>query len=74
MLALALELPDFPLVPDLLGLDISFVRFDLAELFAEFEVPGFEISHTLHHLHFEIMLIGLDLSQPLAKLSEKVTV
>ncbi len=71
MLALALELSHFPFVPDLLGLDISLVRFHLAQLFAEFKVAGFEISHTLQHLHFEIMFIGFDLSQLLAKLFRK---
>ena len=67
VLDLALQFPDLPLVPDLLGLHVPLVRLHLPELFSEFKVAGFEISHTLHHLHFKIMFIGLDSSSCFAK-------
>jgi len=39
LLALALELAHFPLVPDLLCFDVPLVSLDLPELFPELEIP-----------------------------------
>ena len=60
MFALALEFPDLPLVPDLLGLDIALVRLNLPDLLAELEVARLKVCHPFQHLGLEILLVALD--------------
>ena len=52
---LALEFPDLAFVPYLLGLDIALVRFDLADLLAQFQVAGLHVGDPVQETAVELL-------------------
>ena len=57
LLDLALQFPDLPLVPDLLGLHVPLVRLHLPELLSEFEVAGLHVGYPLEQIPVEFFRV-----------------